>query len=430
MENTFALKSWVPGADASGFPVQNLPFGVFRHEGDCRVAVRIGDYALDLLNLWRIGLLDGLGLKLSVLQNDFLNDLISLGDKKRKALRSRLQDLLSENADAIEREKTNRCLKPLSETEMKLPLNIGDYTDFYSSEHHARNVGTMFRGAENALMPNWKSLPVAYHGRSSSIIASGKPVSWPKGQICDSEGIPTIGESQRVDFELEMAFVIGKNSKQGNPVEMKKAGDHVFGFVLFNDWSARDIQRWEYVPLGPFAGKNFASSISHWITPLEALEPFRTAGPEQSPDPLEYLQKQSDWHFDVTLEVSVFTVDDHEEVICRTNSKHLYWDICQQLAHHTLGGCNVRVGDLMASGTISGPNKGEWGSMLEASWNGEQPIVFGNGEKRSFLKEGDVVCLRGFAEFKGVRIELGEVRNQLLARSEEAVATAERNILN
>jgi fumarylacetoacetase len=298
---------------------------------------------------------------------------------------------------------------------MLLPVEIGDYTDFYSSIEHATNVGTMFRDPANALLPNWRHLPVGYHGRSSSISVSGTPVIRPKGQTKakDAEN-PTFGPTKRLDFELEMAFIIGKETKVGESIPTQHAEDYIFGLALFNDWSARDIQQWEYVPLGPFLAKNFASTLSPWIITLEALEPFRCPGPIQFPPVLPYLEYHGLRNYDINLTVSIVPEDNVETVISHSNFKHMYWNMNQQLAHHTSNGCNVRVGDLMASGTISGPNSGSYGSMLELSWNGENPVMLADGLKRTFVEDGDSVILRGWAEADGKRVGFGSVVNKIL----------------
>jgi fumarylacetoacetase len=298
---------------------------------------------------------------------------------------------------------------------MLLPVKIGDYTDFYSSLEHATNVGKMFRDPENALLPNWKHLPVGYHGRASSIVPSGTPIFRPKGQFKDPEmEKPEFGPSKRLDFELEMAFVIGKPTKMGDSVSTEDAEDYIFGMVLFNDWSARDIQAWEYVPLGPFLGKNFASSISPWIVTLEALEPFRVSGPKQEPEVLPYLQYKTDHAFDINLEVLIQPEGLKATKVCSSNFKYMYWNIAQQLAHHTINGCNINVGDMMASGTISGPTEDSFGSMLELSWKGAKPVLLEEGGERRFIQDGDSVIMKSYAEKDGIRVGFGEVEGKVL----------------
>lgn len=300
---------------------------------------------------------------------------------------------------------------------MMRPVDIGDYTDFYSSEQHARNVGTMFRGPENALMPNWKHLPVGYHGRSSSIVISGTDLHRPQGQVLpsDSDDTPVFGESKLLDFELELGFLTGPGNALGDPLPVNEAHKHIFGLVLVNDWSARDIQKWEYQPLGPFLAKNWATSISPWIVPLAALKPFRVEGPEQDPEPLPYLRSNGSWNFDINLEVFLQGEQMKQpHRICSSNTRHLYWNICQQLAHQSITGCNIQPGDLYASGTISGPEEDSYGSLLELSWKGEKPLKFPNGEERTFLQDGDRITMTGYAEGDGYRVGFGEVTGKIL----------------
>jgi fumarylacetoacetase len=293
---------------------------------------------------------------------------------------------------------------------MQMPLIVPNYTDFYSSEQHAFNVGSMFRDPKNALLPNWKHLPVGYHGRASSIVISGTPIHRPKGQLKpNADAPPVFAPTSKLDFELEVAFVSCSETTLGKPVSVSEAADHIFGFVLFNDWSARDIQQWEYVPLGPFLAKNFGSTISPWIVTMDALEPFMTGGPEQEPAVLPYLASQGKKNFDINLEVSI-----GDTVISRSNFKNMYWNVYQQLAHHTVNGCNIQVGDLYASGTISGPEAGSYGSMLELTWNGQRPIKLNDGTARKFIEDGDEVTIKGFAEKDGVRIGFGECKGKVL----------------
>jgi fumarylacetoacetase len=299
---------------------------------------------------------------------------------------------------------------------MLLPVDVGDYTDFYSSEHHARNVGTMFRGPENALQPNWKHLPVGYHGRASSVVLSGAEIRRPCGQTRpDDDAPPVYGPTNLLDFELEMGFFVGPGNPLGEPIAIDDTGDHIFGMVLVNDWSARDIQGWEYVPLGPFLGKSFATTISPWVVPMDALRPFRVAPPEQDPEPLDYLQGDGDAAYDIQLNVGLQTPSmDAPHTVCETNFRMMYWTMRQQLAHHTVNGCNARPGDLLASGTISGPTEDSYGSMLELSWRGSDPVALPNGETRTFLEDGDRVVMSGHAQGDGYRIGFGTAEGTVL----------------
>ncbi|MCX8492479.1 MAG: fumarylacetoacetase, partial [Cyclobacteriaceae bacterium] len=405
----------LPGSD---FPIQNLPFGIFKTEYLSPVAgVAIGQHVLDLVYLHENGFLDGLGLPVGIFNQRYLNNFIGLGKKKTREVRERISELLQHDNDELKSNIAAReiALIPLSEVEMQLPIHIPNYTDFYSSEEHATNVGTMFRDPKNALLPNWKHLPVGYHGRASSIVVSDTDIHRPKGQVkpTDSE-IPLFGASQKVDFELEMAFITCSETKLGSSISTKDAEEHIFGFVLFNDWSARDIQNWEYVPLGPFLGKNFGSTISPWIVTLDALQPFRVKGPDQFPQVLPYLVTTGEKNFDILLEVLIKSEQSDETTVSRSNFKYMYWNVNQQLAHHTVNGCNVQVGDLYASGTISGPSPGSFGSMLELTWNGQRPIHLADGTERKFINDGDTVVLRGHAEKDGVRIGFGECKGKIL----------------
>ncbi|WNJ21268.1 fumarylacetoacetase [Pontibacter sp. G13] len=416
--NDPARSSWLNVAADSDFSIQNLPFGIFKTAAsDARAASAIGDQVVDLAALHRLGFFEGIELPEGVFESDTLNDFIALGQPVWRAVRDRISDILkSDSTYSLKDEASQQAevLFPMAEVEMLLPVYVRDYTDFYSSEEHATNVGTMFRGKENALMPNWKHLPVGYHGRASSIIVSGTDVHRPKGQTKADDADPAYGPSRLLDFELEMAFIIGKSTTLGDQVTTGEADAHIFGMVLFNDWSARDIQKWEYVPLGPFLGKSFASSISPWIVTLDALEPFRVAGPVQQPAVLPYLQYEGDKNFDIQLEVDIETAGGDAQTVCVSNHKHLYWNINQQLAHHTVNGCNINVGDMMASGTISGPAEGSYGSMLEITWRGTKPVQMPDGTERKFLQDGDSLVIRGFSQKEGVRVGFGEVRGKVL----------------
>ena len=416
--NDPALKSWVEVPADSDFPIQNLPFGIFKtgYLG-AGAGVAIGDHVLDLTYLHENGFLDGLGLPAGVFNQLYLNDFIGLGKRVTSKVRERISELLRHDHEELRDNKPAReiALVPMEETEMLMPVKVPNYTDFYSSIEHATNVGTMFRDPDNALLPNWRHIPVGYHGRASSIILSGVDIKRPRGQAKGPDAdLPTFGPSKRLDFELEMAFITGKQNALGNPVPTSKVEDYIFGFVLFNDWSARDIQAWEYVPLGPFLAKNFASSISPWIVTLEALEPFRTPGPEQNPAVLPYLQYQGDKNFDIELQVFLQPEGGQENLICNSNFKYMYWNVNQQLAHHTVNGCNIQIGDMYASGTISGPTPDSYGSMLELAWKGTKPLQLADGSQRKFIEDGDTVIMRGFAKKDHTRIGFGEVRTKIL----------------
>jgi fumarylacetoacetase len=412
------LKSWVEVPKDSDFPIQNLPFGIFKTRYLSPVAgVAIGNHVVDLVYLHENGFFDGIGLPPGIFNQRYLNDFIGLGKKKTGEVRGRVSELLRTDCDELKNNVAAReiALIPMNEVQMMMPVRVPNYTDFYSSEEHATNVGSMFRDPKNALLPNWKHLPVGYHGRPSSIVVSGTPIHRPKGQLKPVETEPPIfSPSRKLDFELEVAFVTCTETKLGQSVSVKNAEDHIFGFVLFNDWSARDIQQWEYVPLGPFLGKNFGSTISPWIVTMDALEPFRVAGPEQHPHVLPYLSYEGNKNFDIRLEVLIQPDQAEPTTVCRSNFKYMYWNVNQQLAHHTVNGCNIQVGDIYASGTISGPSPGSFGSMLELSWNGQKPLKMPNGSERKFIEDGDTVIIKGLAEKDGVRIGFGECRGKIL----------------
>jgi fumarylacetoacetase len=330
--------------------------------------------------------------------------------------RAHLQTLLSAGNESLSAIRDQVLLKREG-TELLLPVSIGDYTDFYSSIDHATNVGRLFR-PDNPLLPNYRHIPIGYHGRASSIVVSGTDVIRPRGQVLPSGGnTPIFTLSNELDFELELAFIVGKDSQLGTSIPIAEAESAIFGVALFNDWTARDIQKWEYVPLGPFLGKSFASSLSPWIVPFAALEPFRVAGPIQEPPPLPYLTTTGSHHFAIELSVTLATSEGNSATVCRTNARTLYWSMAQQLAHHTSNGCNVRVGDIMASGTISGSEIGSFGSLLEASAGGKKPIEIANGVTRSFLEDGDSVIMNARAEQDGVRLGFGEVVGKIVSNS-------------
>lgn len=408
------LNPWIQIPESSDFSIYNLPFGIFSTaESQKRVGVALGDQIIDLVEVFNLGVLDGLSVTKSVLINDFLNDFISLGKSSTNNVRKQLQQHLCDATSPLK--SAPHIFINQANATMHLPVRIGDYTDFYSSIEHATNVGKMFRDPANALLPNWRHLPVGYHGRASSIIVSGHDVHRPKGQTKPADGPPEFGPSKRMDFELEMAFIVGKSTEIGDTVSTDDAEDYIFGMVLFNDWSARDIQKWEYVPLGPFLGKSFASSISPWIVTLDALDQFRVEGPTQDPEVLPYLSYNGVKNFDVNLEVLIQPESEEASTVSVSNFKYMYWNMAQQLAHHTVNGCNLNVGDMMASGTISGKEPNSYGSMLELSWAGSKVVELQNGQERKFLQDGDTVIMKGYAEKDGARVGFGEVRSKLLA---------------
>ncbi len=404
----------------SDFSIHNLPYGVFRPSPGAppRVGVAIGDFVLDCSVLVEAGLLVVEEVQAAQpFRKPSLNAFMSLGRPVWQAVRQQLQELLAaETATLRDNEPVREAaLHRLDQVEMLLPATIGDYTDFYSSREHATNVGTMFRGKDNALQPNWLHLPVGYHGRASSVVVSGIDIRRPCGQTKPGDDPPQYGPSRLLDIELEMGFFVGPGNRLGEPIPVADAEEHIFGLVLVNDWSARDIQKWEYVPLGPFLGKNFATTVSPWVVTLEALAPFRVPGPTQEPAPLPYLQHPHPGAFDIQLEVGLQTPEmDAPHPICRSNFKHLYWSMAQQLAHHTVSGCNMRSGDLLASGTISGPTEDSYGSLLELTWRGSKPIVLPTGETRTFLQDGDTVVMKGYAQGDGYRVGFGEARGRIL----------------
>ncbi|MBS1517666.1 MAG: fumarylacetoacetase [Bacteroidetes bacterium] len=415
------MKSFIEVKNDSDFPLQNLPYGIFaKDENEIpHAGTAIGDYIFDLTAAEKKGLInseDTAGKK--VFTNGTLNEFMSCSKEVHREFRKIITSLLDENNPKLRdnKELRSECLIKMENVKMQMPVQIGDYTDFYSSKQHATNVGIMFRGKENALMPNWLHIPVAYHGRASSVVISGTDIVRPKGQTkAEDAEMPSFGPSRLLDFELETGFFIGKGNKLGDPISIENASDHIFGMVLVNDWSARDIQKWEYVPLGPFLGKNFATSISPWIVTMEALEPFRIRGEKQEPEPLPYLKSSGNNSFNIKLDVYIKPKDsDKEELISESNFKNLYWDIYQQLAHHTVNGCNMKTGDLLASGTISGPDKYSYGSLLELTWRGSEPIKLSSGDELKFLRDGDELIIKGYCQGDCYRIGFGEVRGKIL----------------
>ncbi len=415
--NNPSRKSWLKVEIASDFPIQNIPFGVFLTKEDViTIGTRIGEYAIDLAALHQLNYFEGIPLTDDIFMQNTLNDFISDGRTTWRLVRNRIADIFDEENPKLKENKKHRdkVIFNLSDVEVLLPVDIGDYTDFYSSKEHATNVGTMFRDPENALFPNWSHLPVGYHGRSSSIVVSGTKLRRPKGQtLLPGETQPVFGPSRLVDFELETAFITTDANKFGKSIDINEAEDFIFGMVIFNDWSARDIQKWEYVPLGPFLAKSFASTISPWIVTLDALEPFRVAGPKQNPEPLPYLQLEGNHSFNINLQAAIKPKKQTETIVSNSNFKYMYWSMAQQLTHQTSNGCNVRSGDMYGSGTISGPTKDSYGSMLELTWRGENPIKMSDGTERKFINDGDTVILRGFCENDKVRIGFGECKGRI-----------------
>ncbi|HMA31424.1 MAG TPA: fumarylacetoacetase [Casimicrobiaceae bacterium] len=413
------LKSFVPVERDSHFPIQNLPFGVFTTPANYapRAGVAIGSQILDLAVLEQAGHLEVVPGE-RVFNRSTLNAFIERGPEAWARARAAISDLLRHDNARLRDDAAlrARAFVPAAAARMLMPIAVSGYTDFYSSKEHATNVGMMFRDPKHALLPNWLHVPIAYNGRASSVVVSGTPVLRPNGQIKRPDvATPVFGPSEKLDFELETAFIVGVGNALGEPIPVGRARDHVFGMVLMNDWSARDIQQWEYIPLGPFNSKSFATSISPWIVTMEALEPFRVAGPAQDPPPLPYLETSGAQAYDVRLEASLAPAGKPATTICRTNLRHLYWSVAQQLAHHTVSGCNLRVGDLMGSGTISGPTPDELGSLLELTWNGTRPLKLQDGSERRFLEDDDEVILTGYAQAKDYRVGFGEVRGRIVA---------------
>jgi len=407
------MNSWLNISADSDFSIYNLPFGIFSTAKDSpRIGIAIGKYAIDLSKLNDAGLLLNDKLTNDILVNNYLNDFIALGKEVTVPVRERVQGLL---CDEGHKSAVEQCLISLSDVTMHMPVQVGDYTDFYSSIEHATNVGMMFRDPENALLPNWKHIPVGYHGRSSSIVPSGTEIHRPKGQVLPKgEDKPVFSPCRLLDFELEMAFIVGKSTKMGSSVSTDEAANHIFGMTLFNDWSARDIQKWEYVPLGPFLGKSFASTTSAWVVTLEALAPFKVDGPQQDPPVQPYLAYNGQHNYDINLEVAICPEGGSDNVVSKSNYQYMYWNMAQQLAHHTVNGCNINVGDMMASGTISGKDESSYGSMLEISWAGSKSLTLNDGSERKFIKDGDTVKLKGYCEKDGMRVGFGEANGKIL----------------
>jgi len=414
------LKSFLPIPNDSDFSIHNLPLGIFStQELSERAGMALGNQVIHLAALFDAGLLENQSPELKIaLHAPVLNHLIELGPEVWKALRLRVQLLFSEGSQALwGSTRPDSVLVNQDSVQMHLPVAIGDYTDFYSSEYHAANVGAMFRDPQNPLLPNWKHIPVGYHGRSSSIVVSGTDFHRPYGQTkAPTSEIPSFGPSKQVDMELETGFIISRNTKQGSRIGVNEAEDFIFGMLLFNDWSARDLQSWEYVPLGPFLGKNFCSSVSPWVVSMDALKPFRVSMPEkQEPEVQAYIKQENRWTYDIHLEAEFELAHGQKEIITKTNQKYLYWSMNQQLAHHTVNGCPMRIGDLLASGTISGPDPDSLGCLLEITRRGQNPVSFkSDGSTRNFMEDGDRITVRGYAEKDGIRVGFGEVTGQLL----------------
>lgn len=411
-------RTWLEIDEKSQFPIQNLPFGIFRTDFfEPRVGVAIGDKVLDLYSLSILGYMQNQPFAPNDFLQSSLNQLMGFGKEALRELRNRISDiLLAENEELRDHDvHINQVFFDQEDVTMLLPVQIGDYTDFYSSRQHATNVGTMFRDPDNALLPNWLHIPVGYHGRASSIVISGTPVKRPLGQMLpNGADKPVFGACKLLDFELEMAFVTFDGKKLGDRISTKEAEDYIFGLCIFNDWSARDIQKWEYVPLGPFLAKNFASSLSPWIVTLDALEPFKVPGEKQNPEVFPYLEYDGDKNYDINLEVFIKPENGEDSKISDSNFKYMYWNMTQQLAHHTVNGCNIKCGDLLASGTISGEDESAYGSMLELSWKGTKPIKLNDGSERKFIQDHDEVVMKAYGERNGIRIGFGEVRSKIL----------------
>lgn len=409
------MNSWIDIPKNSDFSIYNLPFGIFStNKNSKRVGVAIGNNIIDLFACNELDIFKNLKINNNVFENNFLNDFINLGKNTTNKVREIIQQQLTDESSKIK--MSTVVIIPMNEAEMHLPVKVGDYTDFYSSIEHATNIGSMFRDPSNPLLPNWRHLPVGYHGRASSIIVSGIDIFRPKGQVIplDSDK-PVFTSSKRIDFELEMGYIIGKQSPLGSSITTDDADNYIFGKVLFNDWSARDIQKWEYVPLGPFLGKSFASSISPWVVTIEALDNFRIAGPIQNPEVVDYLKYNGLKNYDINLSVSILPEKTNiETIVCKSNFKYMYWNMSQQIAHHTINGCNLNVGDMMASGTISGKSKDSYGSMLELSWGGKKNIELNDGSSRTFIEDYDSVIMRGYCEKDNIRVGFGEVKSKLL----------------
>jgi len=405
------LKSWIDVPSNSDFPIQNIPFGMATINDKTLSVSRIGDTVIDLSKMYELGAFDGI-ISENLFNQTYLNDFLKRKKNTWRSVRNRISEIFSNESH---KELYSSCLHDLEIVNMTMPVKVGDYTDFYSSRQHAYNVGCMFRDPENALLPNWLHIPVGYHGRASSIVLSGTDIHRPKGQQMPLDAkSPIFGPCKLLDFELEMAFITGEGKPLGDSISIDEAEDYIFGMVIFNDWSARDIQKWEYVPLGPFLAKNFASSISPWIVTLDALEPFRCQGEVQEPEVLPYLKYNGNKNIDIKLEVQIESEDFSAHTVSKSNYKYMYWNMNQQLAHHTVNGCDIHAGDMMASGTISGNDESAYGSMLELSWKGTKPMTMPDGSVRKFILDGDTVIMKAHSTKDNVRIGFGEVYTKVL----------------
>jgi fumarylacetoacetase len=414
-----SLKSFIDVAPDSGFPIQNLPWGVFSTKSDSRprVGVAIGDQVLDMAVIEEAGLVPRMAAQ-PVFRQPSLNAFMASGGYSWTIARRHVSQLLRHDNPRLRDDKTlrGRAFVPMDSVRLHLPVAPAGYTDFYSSREHATNVGTMFRGKDNALNENWLWIPIGYNGRASTLVVGGSPVRRPKGQIKGpNDARPAYGPSRRLDIELEMAAIVGFDTSIGKTLTVDEAQNTIFGFALLNDWSARDIQQWEYVPLGPFQGKAFATSVGAWVVTAEALAPFRVEGPRQEPEPLDYLRQEGPHNYDIALEVEITPQGRAPTIVSRTNFRGMYWSTAQQIAHHASSGCAMRIGDVIGSGTISGADKGSYGSLLELTWGGKEPLTLADGSIRTFLEDGDVVTIRGWCQGEGYRIGLGELSGEILA---------------
>lgn len=409
--NNPKLTTWISVPENSDFPIQNIPFGIIDLNGKKAAATRIGDTVINLSVLFEWGIFKDI-LKENYFAESTLNSFLKLNKQIWRAVRNRISEVFTTEMDE---DLKNQCLLSINNVKICMPIQVGDYTDFYSSRQHAYNVGCMFRDPKNALLPNWLHIPVGYHGRASSIILSETPIHRPKGQQLPLDATePVFGPCKLLDFELEMAFITGEGKPLGDNISTGEADDYIFGMVIFNDWSARDIQKWEYVPLGPFLGKSFASSISPWIVTLDALEPFRCEGEKQEPEVLPYLKYEGNKNIDINLEVKIACADFDAHTVSKSNYKYMYWNMSQQLAHHTINGCDIHAGDMMASGTISGNDESAYGSMLELSWKGTKPLLMPDGSERKFIQDGDTVLMKAYSEKDGIKVGFGELSTKVL----------------